>query len=128
MNYLLDTHTFLWFIENNKNLPDSTRSLIQTTQDNVYVSIVTPWEIAIKTSIGKLSLSKPIEALFPLEMTTNSFILLPISYSHSIELVKLPFHHNDPFDRMLIAQAMNESLSIISRDASFDDYGIHRIW
>jgi len=128
MNYLLDTQTFLWFIENNKNLPDSTRSLIQTTQDNVYVSIVTPWEIAIKTSIGKLSLSKPIEALFPLEMTTNSFILLPISYSHSIELVKLPFHHNDPFDRMLIAQAMNESLSIISRDASFDDYGIHRIW
>lgn len=128
MNYLLDTHTFLWFIENNKNLPDSTRSLIQTTQDNVYVSIVTPWEIAIKTSIGKLALSKPIEALFPSEMTINSFILLPISYSHSIELVNLPFHHNDPFDRMLIAQAMNESLSIISRDASFDDYGIHRIW
>jgi len=128
MNYLLDTHTFLWFIENNKNLPDSTRSLIQTTQDNVYVSIVTPWEIAIKTSIGKLSLSKPIEALFPSEMTINSFILLPISYSHSIELVKLPFHHHDPFDRMLIAQAMNESLSIISRDTSFDDYGIHRIW
>ncbi|MBK9248852.1 MAG: type II toxin-antitoxin system VapC family toxin [Ignavibacteria bacterium] len=128
MNYLLDTQTFLWFIENNKNLPDSTRSLIQTTQDNVYVSIVTPWEIAIKTSIGKLALSKPIEALFPLEMTTNSFILLPISYSHSIELVNLPFHHNDPFDRMLIAQAMNESLSIISRDTSFDDYGIHRIW
>lgn len=128
MNYLLDTHTFLWFIENNKNLPESIRSLIQTTQEEVYVSIVTPWEIAIKTSIGKLSLSKPIEILFPSEITTNKFILLPISYSHIIELVKLPFHHNDPFDRMLIAQAMNLNLSIISRDTSFEDYGIHRIW
>ena len=128
MKLLLDTHTFLWFIENNKNLPDNTRSLIQTTRDDVYVSIVTPWEIAIKTSIGKLVLSKPVESVFPTEITGNKLTILPIDYADIIELGKLPFHHNDPFDRMLIAQARTLALNVISRDTIFDRYGVHRIW
>ena len=128
MNLLLDTHTFLWFIENHKNLSPTARKTIESTIDTIYVSIVTPWEIAIKTSIGKLTLSKPIQSLFPSEMNTNNFILLPIHYDHIIKLGKLPFHHNDPFDRMLIAQAITESLHIISRDSSLDSYDVQRIW
>mgnify|MGYP000930127897 FL=1 len=127
MKLLLDTHTFLWFIENHKNLSDTSRNIIESSQE-VYVSIVTPWEIAIKTNIGKLSLSKPLEEIFPSEMKVNNFIVLPITFDHINTLGSLPFHHNDPFDRMLIAQAKYLSLSIISRDTAFDHYSISRIW
>jgi PIN domain nuclease of toxin-antitoxin system len=123
---LLDTHVFIWLAEGDCNLPISLRDLIENT-DNVFVSIASFWEISIKIKIGKLSLLSDfndIESSFE----STRFKLLPISLNDTIQLCNLPLHHKDPFDRILVAQAMNHSLILISRDVAFDNYPIQRVW
>lgn len=123
---LLDTHVFIWLAEADGNLPVSLRDLIENT-DNVFVSIASFWEISIKIKIGKLSLLSDfndIESSFE----STRFKLLPISLKDTIQLCNLPLHHKDPFDRILVAQAMNHSLILISRDVAFDNYPIQRVW
>ncbi len=123
---LLDTHAFIWLSEDDPNLPVSIRDRIEDI-DDVFVSIASFWEISIKLAISKLSLQSDfddIEARF----TSTRFQLLPISISDTVQLRQLPLHHNDPFDRILIAQAVNNTLSVVSADAAFDAYPIQRVW
>ena len=123
---LLDTHTFIWLSEDDQNLPPSLRKRIENT-DQVLVSIVSFWEISIKLNIGKISLKDDFNSIETRFQATN-FTLLPISIADTIQLSQLPTHHKDPFDRMLIAQAINRDLPIASRDVAFDMYNVQRLW
>ncbi|MDM8557424.1 type II toxin-antitoxin system VapC family toxin [Candidatus Parabeggiatoa sp. HSG14] len=128
MRVLLDTHAFLWFINGDKNLSQRSRLLIQEADNEVLISIVTLWEITIKTSLKKLDLSQPFNVLIPRELADNEFTQLPVTIDHLIQLSNLPFHHRDPFDRLLIAQSLFEQVPLISKDSEFDNYGLERIW
>jgi PIN domain nuclease of toxin-antitoxin system len=125
-SFLLDTHTFIWLSENHPNLPSNLRDMIDVA-DTVYVSIASLWEIAIKLNIGKLSLKRNYEVIGA-EIESSDILLLPISFIDTVQIRNLPLHHRDPFDRMLIAQAINNSLTIISQDSQFDSYPIQRLW
>ena len=126
MKYLLDTHTLLWFLQGDKKLSDKARQLIDNPRNSKFLSIVSLWEIAIKVSLGKLVLNKPFERLFPEQLYFNRIEVLDITVDSLIKLTTLPFHHRDPFDRLIIAQALVEELPIISADAAFDAYQISR--
>jgi len=125
---LLDTHTFIWFIMDNPALGPEARKLITNPENEVMVSLVTPWEIAIKMSLGKLDMEATFDELFPAQIQINDFTLLPIEISHFDRLVNLPWHHRDPFDRLMIAQSLAEDMPILSRDSSFDAYNLERLW
>ncbi|MEH2049505.1 type II toxin-antitoxin system VapC family toxin [Nostoc sp.] len=124
--FLLDTHAFIWLTENDSSLPDNLRMMINTA-DIVYLSIASLWEIAIKLNLGKLSLQRRYETIGSV-IDASDILILPISFADTVQVWNLPQHHGDPFDRMLIAQAMNHSLIIISRDKKFDAYSIQRMW
>lgn len=126
MTYLLDTHTLIWFLENDPRLPSITRTQIETTP-TIFISIVSLWEIAIKANIGKLALSLPFNTIEP-NLITAGITQLPITFKDLEIYLSLPLHHRDPFDRILIAQAMNYSLSLISQDVLIDAYSIQRLW
>jgi len=128
MNLLLDTHTFLWFIAGNDSLSQKARTLIEDESNRVYLSAASLWEIAIKVSLGKLALSEPFETFIPEQLDVNSVELLGISVSHASRVASLPFHHRDPFDRLLAAQALMEDIPIISADDVLDAYGVTRLW
>ena len=128
MRYLLDTHTLLWFITEDKQLSDRARRLILDSNSEILISIASLWEIAIKVNIGKLALDEPFNQLFPDELDAHGIEILDITIDSLIQLTTLPFHHRDPFDRLIIAQALVESLPIIGVDGTFDAYGISREW
>lgn len=130
MNLLLDTHTFLWFAiaSLGGNLPEPTRELLEERSNRLYLSCVSPWEAAIKISIGKLQLPQPIRQIVQTEIRDNGLILLDIKLAHLDLIERLPFHHKDPFDRLLIAQAQIEGFVIVSVDAAFDAYAANRLW
>lgn len=123
---LIDTHTLLWFLNNESKLPPSVRQQIENTEF-VFVSIASIWEIAIKVNIGKLTLLSPMETI-QLNMVALNIQELPISFEDAKCYVNLPLHHRDPFDRILIAQAISHSLPIASADVAFDAYPIQRVW
>lgn len=125
---LLDTHAFLWFINGDSQLSVKARELIEDLSDPAVLSVASLWEIAIKVSSGKLSLVEPFDILIPQQMLLNRIRALDISLPHLTEVVQLPFHHRDPFDRLLIAQAIVEKIPIVSRDTAFDAYGIRWLW
>lgn len=114
MKLLLDTHTFLWFIMGDPKLSEKARALIEDTRNERLLSTASLWEMAIKHSLGKLSLGQPFEVLIPQQLERNSIEILPITVAHLAVVVTLPFHHRDPFERLLIAQAAVERLSILS--------------
>lgn len=126
MSYLLDTHTLIWFLENDPRLPSTTRTQIETTSA-VCISIVSLWEIAIKANIGKLALSSPFNTIEP-NLITTGITQLPITLKALELYLSLPLHHRDPFDRLLIAQAIEYSLIFISQDVQLDAYPIQRLW
>jgi PIN domain nuclease of toxin-antitoxin system len=126
MSYLLDTHTLIWFLENDSQLPPATRTQIETTP-TIFISVVSLWEIAIKANIGKLTLSFPFNTIEP-NLTTAGITQLPITFKDLEIYLSLPLHHRDPFDRLLIAQALNYSLAFISQDSQMDAYPIQRLW
>ena len=128
MKLLLDTHALLWFIAGSSDLSDAARALIEDAENEKFVSIVSIWETAIKVSIDKMSLSSPFDDLFPHQLQINGFDLLPVKVEHASVITTLPFHHRDPFDRLLIAQAIEEKMTLVSIDEVFDNYGIARIW
>lgn len=125
-NFLLDTHTFIWLSENDSNLSNNLREMIDIA-DRVYLSIASLWEIAIKLNLSKLSLQRSYETIGT-QLESSDIRLLPISFIDTLKIRDLPLHHRDPFDRMLIAQAMNHSLILISKDVKFDAYPIQRLW
>ena len=127
MNLLLDTHTFLWFLGGDSELSKQARILIENPEHVKYISIASFWEIAIKNSLGKLTLDVPFVEL-KIEAIKNSFQILPITFEDTLQLSTLPFHHRDPFDRIIISQAKENSLILISRDNIFAQYNINLLW
>ncbi len=128
MRLLLDTHSFLWFITNDSKLSATAKGLISDPNNGILVSPASHWETAIKVSIGKYPLSVPFETFITQGMADNGFIVLPIEPKHTALLTTLPFHHRDPFDRLLVAQAKVESIPIVNDDSMLDAYGIVRRW
>jgi PIN domain nuclease of toxin-antitoxin system len=125
---LLDTHSFLWFVGGDARLSASARQVIEDLGNEIFISTASLWEIAIKVNLGKLDLGAPYEQFIPAELQRQKIAVFPIEVSHLSEVAKLPLHHRDPFDRLIIAQALTEGMPIISVDEVLDDYGVQRIW
>jgi len=123
MKMLLDTHTFLWFIGGASELAKKARTLIENPKNENYISIASFWEIAIKNSLGKLTLDIPFAELKN-EIFKNGFHLLPITFEDTLRLNFLPLHHRDPFDRILISQAKGNNLTLVSHDKNFNLYDV----
>jgi PIN domain nuclease of toxin-antitoxin system len=128
MNLLLDTHAFLWFMEGNERISQRARSEIEAADGLRALSIASAWEMAIKSSLGKLDLAKPLGELLPPLLTDSGIELLPIEIADLHRVATLPFHHRDPFDRLLAAQALERGFTIVSIDEAFDAYGVARLW
>ena len=128
MRVLLDTHTFLWFLLEAPQLSTTASDVIIDPTNDVEVSPATYWEIAIKIRLGKYALPEPYDIFIEREITTNDFHILPIEPKHTAVLTTLPLHHRDPFDRLLIAQALVEAIPILSVDTAFDAYPVTRLW
>ena len=119
--FLLDTHVFLWWLADDHSLGDNARRIISDENIPVYVSAATVWEISIKKKLGKLKMPGNMERI----VDEEQFIKLPILFPHAEKAGKLPYHHRDPFDRMLIAQALIEGLTIITSDKNFSKYRVN---
>lgn len=128
MKMLLDAHALLWFFAGSDRLSAKALAQIQDTQNLIFVSAATLWEISIKDSLGKLFLPEPFEQLFPERLAASNILMLPILVTHLHMHRKLPFHHYDPFDRLVIAQAMAEDLTLVSCDTDFPAYGVKLLW
>ena len=126
MAVLLDTHAFLWWCEDSPELSEKAREVM--TKEDCFVSHASFWEMAIKFSLGKLRLPKAIDRYLTDQMSLNGFEQLEIGFRQIMRSASMERHHGDPFDRMLVAQAQEEDLPLISRDPIFDNYGITRIW
>ena len=127
MRVLLDTHAFLWFIADDERLSAKARRAIGDAEE-AYLSVASCWEIAIKTSLGKLTLPGPVDRFLPEQLALNQFELLHIHLDHAARVASLPWHHRDPFDRLLAAQAAHEKLALVSADPAFRRYGVKRVW
>jgi len=125
---LLDTHSMLWFFWDDPKLATKAKAAIEDPQNRKLVSVASCWEIAIKVGLGKLDLGESSSSFLAREIASNNFDLLPIQIEHVTAVENLAHHHRDPFDRLLVAQAQSETLSLISCDTIFDQYGVLRIW
>jgi len=125
--YLLDTNVFLFFINADAALSARSRELLESAE-TLLISTASLWEIAIKASLGKLILPSSFSEFIPAQLDENAIDILPITLSHLKSLSRLPFHHKDPFDRLVIAQSISEKLSVVSSDSAFDLYEVERIW
>ncbi len=128
MRLLLDTYAFLWFINGDARFSTTARALIEDSANTSSISVASIWEMAIKVSIGKLTFRQPFTTLLPQQLERNGIALLGITIDHALAVTALPFHHRDPFDRLLIAQAMTEQLPLVSADVVFDSYAVTRLW
>lgn len=128
MRLLLDTHVFLWWVNDAPELSAKARATIRKGQNACFLSVASAWEMAIKVSTGKLALSQPVERFVPEQLAANGFQLMGIDFRHVARVETLPFRHRDPFDRLLVAQAMSEKMPIVSADTILSEYGIKRIW
>jgi PIN domain nuclease of toxin-antitoxin system len=128
MKVLLDTQAFLWLCTDDHSLTSKAKKIFLDKDNELLLSLVSVWEMAIKTSIGKLKIQQPFEKFIINQLQENSIDQLPISFRHIVKVRSLDFHHRDPFDRLLIAQALEEGFSILSSDTAFDHYGVKRLW
>jgi len=128
MKLLLDTHVFLWWVSDAAELSDAARTAISDPGNTCYLSLASCWELAIKSSIGKLKLKKPVERFVSEQMQQNGFLLLNIELRHVAKVENLALHHRDPFDRLLVTQAKTERMTLVTADAVLSDYGIRCIW
>ena len=128
MRLLLDTHTLLWWLSENPSLPASARKLIANKNNDVLVSAASAWEIATKLRLGKLPIAVDLAHDFTAYLERERFETLAVSAEHGIRAGLLPGPHKDPFDRMLIAQALADNLAIVRNDVEFDGHGVKRVW
>ncbi len=128
MNVLLDTHVLIWWSISPGNLSETVYQLLDDQSNSLFFSLASIWEMQIKLQIGKLTLNLPLPQLIENQCQTNGLQLLSIETSHIYALNNLPPHHKDPFDRILIAQAIVETIPIVSIDGIFDNYPIQRLW
>ena len=125
---LLDTHAFIWFIGGDPRLGRVARALLDDRENEILISVASLWEIAIKHSLGKLTLERPFTEFIPEQLDRQQIKILPITLKHLAEVDRLPFHHRDPFDRLIVAQSLSEAIPVVSADAALDPYGLDRIW
>jgi PIN domain nuclease of toxin-antitoxin system len=131
MNYLIDTHTFLWFVSGSTDLSQKAKATIESNDNSIFISIASLWEISIKTALGKLQINGKYETVLT-DIVENNMTILPINFQHTVIQHNLPFHHRDPFDRIIIAQAFVEKMALVGNDKVFDSYFqntlINRVW
>lgn len=128
MKYLLDTHTYLWAVNNSARLSRQARDIIDNNENELSLSIASLWEIAIKLSIGKLQVDSTFTHLATEQPRMHGVAILQIALEHLDIVARLPMHHRDPFDRLLVAQCLAEQMAIVSNDEALDAYGIERLW
>lgn len=128
MRFLLDTQSFLWAVDTPARLSQRARRQIQSEANEIFVSAVTAWEIAIKSQRGDLQLPDEPQRYVPEQMAANSFAALPVLIRHALKVVELPLIHKDPFDRLLAAQAAAEDLTLITADAELRKYPVRTLW
>ncbi|PWS33667.1 type II toxin-antitoxin system VapC family toxin [Pedobacter paludis] len=126
MNLLLDTHIVIWFITSDKNLSKTIKTQIEDPENKCFISIASYWELSIKYSLGRIDLNAALEKIFDI-IEESGFEILPITLTHILKLQQLEHIHNDPFDRIIIAQATVEKLTLVSKDAYFPSYQIRLI-
>jgi PIN domain nuclease of toxin-antitoxin system len=128
MRALIDTSVFLWTISGSDRLSDNAHQFIANLENDILLSVVSLWEIAIKTSLGKLELLLPFNQLIPEQLEQNAITVLPVELGHLSGVTELPFHHRDPFDRLIIAQGLTEQIPVITKDKAFSRYSVQLIW
>ena len=128
MRLLLDTHTFIWAATLDDRLSPKARSLLLDSENELLLSTASIWEMAIKSSIGKLTLQQPIEQIINEQIQINGLQILNIESAHALAVASLPWHHRDPFDRLLIGQSKLEKMTILGCDSVMDVYGVERAW
>ena len=128
MRLLLDTHAFLWWVEGTSLVGRRAKAAVSDPENEVLVSIASCWELAIKLSLGKLRVTQNLDRFIPEQLRLNNFLLLEIWLPHAVRIADLPFHHRDPFDRLLVAQALEDDLTIVSADRVFHQYGVNVLW
>lgn len=124
---LLDTHTFIWWVEDAPQLSVNARKVLENIENECFLSLASSWEMAIKSSIGKLKLTLPIRDYVPEHLAANDFKQLSISFRHVARVESLKWHHRDPFDRLIAAQTIEEKMILVSADSIFDLYNVKRI-
>jgi PIN domain nuclease of toxin-antitoxin system len=125
---LLDTHTLIWAVDDPARLTPAAVVALQDPANQLLVSAATVWEVAIKVGVGKLTLSGPYRQWMTKALADLGAAVLPVTVEYADVLAGLPFHHRDPFDRLLVAQALVETVPVVSGDAQFDAYGVTRVW
>ena len=128
MRLLLDTHTLLWFQADDPQLSPNAKAAIEDPANERWLSPISLFEIALKNRLGTLPLPAPFETLYPSTLVANDIHLLAIEPRHIEPLTTLPFHHKDPFDRLIAATALVETMSVVSDDVILDAYGVSRLW
>ena len=128
MRVLVDTHVFLWWVEGDRALPAKARAALANQENECLVSMVSAWELAIKAGLGKLKLTLPVKRYVVEHIAANGFRMLDIRMAHIGRVETLELHHGDPFDRLLIAQALEEEIPVVTADPVFRKYGVKRIW
>ncbi|MBK8196377.1 MAG: type II toxin-antitoxin system VapC family toxin [Lewinellaceae bacterium] len=127
MRLLLDSHTTIWYLQGDNALSADARRLIADADNDKFISAASVWEISIKVSLGKIHLGFPFVDFYSL-LDINNFEWVPITFSHLVQSSQLPFHHRDPFDRIMIAQALAEDMAVVGRDPAFPVYGVPVLW
>ena len=127
MELLLDTHAFIWFINGDDSLPDKVKDEIKDVRNKCFLSIASLWEIAIKTSLGKLELKSDFNKLADF-LSANDIDILPITFEHLQKLLHLKYHHRDPFDRIIISQGITDKLTVLTKDEYFKKYRVKIMW
>jgi len=126
--FLLDSHTVLWFVDGNPLLPLPLRAIIEDKSQERWISFATAWELGIKIGLRKLKIQTSLDVYLEEHMLSRGIKMLPITMPHIMQMSGLPLHHRDPFDRLLIAQALHEEMTLLSVDENFDAYGVKRVW
>jgi len=126
--FLLDTHAFLWAITDDPRLSETGSTVFLDRENQLLLSLASVWEMSIKASLGKLQLARPLRELISEQTVRLGVLLLPIELAHATAVQHLPFHHRDPFDRLLVAQARCEQLTLVSADQVLDRYDVARVW
>ena len=128
MRLLLDTHAFLWFVGGDERLSGKAKEAIADLENEVFLSVASLWEIAVKINIGKLKLPRSFGELIPEQLLQNEITVLRIELSHMTKYVDLPLHHRDPFDRLIVVQAQVEEMPVVSKDETFGSYDVDLLW
>lgn len=128
MRLLLDTHVLLWWHHEPSRLSETAHDAISDLDNEVFLSVVNGWEVQIKAQLGKLILAKPLNIILEQKQSTNNFRLLPITMDHVHALDHLPLHHRDPFDRLLVAQAQHERMTLVTHDPKLSAYTVPLLW